>query len=378
MHRPLLISLLLLLLGTPSHAAECSKNSGYGDKPSDLDILAGQHVVYSYPNSSQPPEALLRLTRAGLVGGVILFRANIDNGTAAAMRALTAAYRASPAPGLLRRTTGRDAAFLITTDQEGGRVRRIADGEPVMSAKKIGAAADAAGAGAGAGRAAAGTLREYGVNVNLAPVLDVYRRPGDFEDFFERSFGNTSEQVSRAAIPFITAQQAAGVAATAKHFPGLGPASHEANTDEQAVTLTESLHELQTIDMVPYHAALAAGVDLVMPSWAIYPALDATYPAGLSSKWIKQQLRGELGFRGVTISDAMEAGSLAAFGDAAATAKLATKAGMDILLASSRNVTQGVAIREALVQGLRCGELDGEEFKAATQRIAELRSKIPE
>ncbi|PHH58910.1 hypothetical protein CDD81_4156 [Ophiocordyceps australis] len=340
-------------------------------------ILAGQHIVYSYPSSSQPPAELMELTRAGLVGGVILFGVNIDEGTAAAVQALKEAYGQSPAPGLLKARTGHEAHFLVTADQEGGQVRRIRNGEPQESAKQIGASADVAAAARAAGEGAAKTLQELGINGNLAPVVDVYRQADDLMDHFERSFGNTSEAVAAAAVPFIQAQQAAGVAATAKHFPGLGWAARDANTDERAVTIDEaSLEELRRIDEQPYEQAMAVGVDMVMASWAIYPALDAQLPAGLSSCWMRDELRGRLGFEGVTISDAMEAGAVAALGDAATTARMAAAAGLDVLLASSRNVSQGSQLREGLVAALAQGQLDQADFDEATRRIAAMRSRI--
>ncbi|EJP67070.1 glycosyl hydrolase [Beauveria bassiana ARSEF 2860] len=360
------ISLGLLLA---THVQPCHGTA------SDLDILAGQHVIYSYPNSSAPPAQLVQLTQAGLVGGVILFGVNVDAGTAAAMDTLRRAYAASPAPALLKKTTGQDAKFLITTDQEGGQVRRMRDEEPKLSAKQIGASADPAAGGEAAGSGAAATLKKYNNNVNLAPVLGVYRQEGDFLDYYGRSFGNTSQAVINAAVPFINAQQAAGVAATAKHFPGLGAASHDANTDERPVTLELSLDEIRRVDEAPYVQAIAAGVELIMPSWAVYPALDAR-PAGLSNKWVQDELRGRLGFAGVTISDAMEAGWLKGFGSTEETAKLAAEAGIDLLLASGRNVTQGDAIRTALVSGVQSGRLSRSQFDEATKRIAALRSKL--
>ena len=102
------------------------------------------------------------------------------------------------------------------------------------------------------------------------------------------------------------------MAATAKHFPGLGSATTTQNTDNGPVTLTVSLAKLRTIDELPYPAAVAAGVKLVMVSWAIYPALDAKRPAGLSPAVIGQELRGRIAFTGVTITDALEAGALSA------------------------------------------------------------------
>lgn len=343
--------------------------------PSDLDILAGQHVIYSWPTTSQPPAQLISLTKAGLVGGVILFGENVDASTASAMDTLRSAYASSPAPALLRKLTGKDAKFFISTDQEGGQVRRMRGAEPKLSAKQMGAAADPGAAGTQGGAGAAATLRQYGHNANLAPVLGVYREAGDFLDYYQRSFGNTSAQVVAAAVPFIKAQQAQGVAATAKHFPGLGAASHDANTDEKPVTLEQSLAEIRQIDEAPYVQAIAAGVELVMASWAVYPALDGR-PAGLSNKWIQDELRGRLGFKGVTITDAMEAGSLNGFGTTEEKAKLAAAAGMDLLLASGRNVTQGDAIRKALVDGINSKRLDRAAFDAATARIADMRSRL--
>lgn len=353
------------LILASSQAARCD----------DLDILAGQHVVYSFPSTSQPPDELVKLTKAGLVGGVILFGENVDANTATAMSALKDAYNSSPAPALLKKYTGKDVHFIVTTDQEGGLVRRIKNGEPKLSAKQMGAAADPAAAGKAGGAGAAVSLKAYQCNSNLAPVLDVFREPGDFTDYYQRSFGNTSQQVINAAVPFITAQQGAGIAACGKHFPGLGAASHDANTDEEPVTLNLTLAEIRTIDQAPYVAAIKAGLEMVMTSWAVYPALDQR-PAGLSEKWVKDELRTRLGFKGVTITDALEAGALSAYGDAGARGTAAAKAGMDILLASGRNVTQGEVIRKAVVQALKKGQLNRKEFDAATGRIAAMRSRI--
>ena len=342
----------------------------------DMDILAGQHVIYSWPSSATPPDALLNLTRAGLVGGVILFGENVDaTETPKALQALKAAYNASPAPALLKKKTGRTAQFFVTTDQEGGEVRRIPGAQPTLSAKQMGAAADPAQAGTDGGAGAAAVLVQYGLNTNLAPVLDVYRSAGDFEDYYQRSFGNTSAQVVAAAVPFITAQQKGGVASCGKHFPGLGAASHAQNTDEAPVTLNVPLDQIRSIDEGPYKSAIPAGLDMVMASWAVYPTLD-TKPAGLSSKWIRDELRTRLGFKGVTITDAIEAGALEAYGNDAARGVLAAQAGMDLLLASGRNVTQGEAVRSALVTALKSGSVHQADFDAATQRIADLRAKI--
>ena len=119
-----------------------------------------------------------------------------------------------------------------------------------------------------------------------------------------------------------------------------------------------SLSGLRAKDEAPYPAAIAAGVKLIMASWAVYPALDANHPAGLSPAVIQGELRGRLGYRGVTITDAIEAGALAAFGSSGQRAVLAAQAGMDLLLCSARNPAQGQAVVTALAGALDGGQLN--------------------
>ena len=169
--------------------------------------------------------------------------------------------------------------------------------------------------------------------------------------------------MASCASAFITAQQATGVAASAKHFPGLGSASQTENTDVKPVTLTVSLSGLRSVDEVPYPAAITAGVKLVMVSWAVYQALDPNRPAGLSSTVIQDELRGRLKFDGVTVTDALEAGALAAYGTSGQRAVLAAQAGMDLVLCSARNVAQGEETTAALAEALSNGALDSSDLR---------------
>ncbi|MCJ1444916.1 MAG: hypothetical protein MMC23_005420 [Stictis urceolatum] len=332
----------------------------------DLSIQAGYHVIYSYSGLTAPSH-LLDLTRQGKVGGLILFADNIGSTTSSVISSFQSAYAQSPGYSGL--------PLLITTDQEGGEVRRVPGG-PDLSAKAIGLSSNPSKAATQAGGQAYEALHPLGINGNLAPVLDVYRRAGDFEDQYERSYGNTSALVSLCGSSFIKSQQAAGVIATAKHFPGLGPAAAAENTDERPVTVNLTLDQLRAVDEEPYRQAIAEGVGMVMTSWALYPALDKEYPAGISKAWIQGELRGRLGFKGVTISDAIEAGGLSGFGNDAQRAVLASSAGLDIVLAAAGNATQGEAIVDALVVALNSGSLPRASFDAATQRIKSLRSGI--
>ncbi|MFC5665152.1 glycoside hydrolase family 3 N-terminal domain-containing protein [Kitasatospora misakiensis] len=328
--------------------------------------LAGRRVVHSYTDAVPPP-ALLDAIRAGRSAGVILFKDNalVPAELQAAVTQLKQA--AAEAPG--------GAPLLLMTDQEGGKVRRL-PGEPVLSARQTGAAADPAGEAARSGAGAGRTLVDAGLNVNLAPVLDVFDTPDNFIDHFERSYGRKPEVVAELGTAFLTAQQSLGVAATAKHFPGLGAAAREENTDEGPVVLSVPLAELRARGEEPYRAAVAAGVRLVMMSWAVYPALDAYHPAGLSRTVVWGELRKRLGFRGVTITDALEAKALTAFGDTGDRAVAAAEAGMDLLLCSGRKVQQGEAAVEALATALDSGRLDATEFADAVDRVDALRTSL--
>jgi beta-N-acetylhexosaminidase len=331
--------------------------------------LAGQRVIYSYRGLTPPP-ALLRRIRRGEAGGVIFFSSNIASRAQvrSVVRELDRADASAANPL-------RAYPLLLMTDQEGGEVRRL-PGPPLRSEREIGESADPAAQARVAGAAAADNLADVGLNVNLAPVLDVYRTPGDFDDQFGRSYSMSPRAVSRLGRAFITAQQAAGVAATGKHFPGLGAAASSQDTDLRPVTLNVSRQQLRGVDEYPYRAAIAAGLKLVMVSWAVYPALDPQRPAGLSRAVVAGELRGKLGFRGVTITDALEAGALAGFGGIARRATLAAQAGMDLILCSGQRPGEGRRAALALATGYRGGGLRHAAFTTAVQRIVALRASL--
>ncbi|MBS2961458.1 beta-N-acetylhexosaminidase [Actinocrinis puniceicyclus] len=328
--------------------------------------LAGQRVIFSYSGVT-PPASLLSDISAGLVGGVIFFGENIQSESQIA--GVISQLRQAAARGPIK------LPLLLMTDQEGGLVRRL-PGEPTLSAKQMGQAADPVAAASAGGTGAGRNLRGVGMNVNLAPVLDVFYSAGDFIDQYQRSFSNDPAAVAALGSAFISAQQATGVAATAKHFPGLGSATTSQNTDLQPVTLNVSQAQLRSTDEVPYPAAISAGVMLVMCSWALYPALDPNLPAGLSPTIVGGELRGRNGFRGVTITDALEAGALSAYGTTAQRTVKAAAAGMDLILCSARDVAQGQSARNALATALGDGTLKSSDFHTATQRIGWLRAAL--
>ncbi len=360
-----------VLAGLPAPSASAASSASASASPRfpgmALDQLVGQLVVYSYPGLT-PPEVLLRRLRAGRVGGIIFFGENITSTTQVA--GVVAQLRRAHAESGVR------APLLLMTDQEGGVVRRLKDQEPFLTARQIGQQPDPQAAATAAGVGAARGLNAAGMNLNLAPVVDVYREEGNFDDQFGRSFSSDPAVVGDLGMRFATAQQAAGIAATAKHFPGLGAAPAGANTDLTEVTLTQDLAELRAVDEAAFVPSIRAGIDLVMASWAVYPALDAARPAGLSRRVVQRELRGRLGFRGVTITDALEAGSLDAYGTDAQVGVLAARAGMDVLLCSSRDVAQGDEVAAALRQALLRRRLDPRAFVGSLLRVRRLRDRL--
>jgi beta-N-acetylhexosaminidase len=327
---------------------------------------AGQRVVFSYSGTTVP-QSLLDQISSGQAAGVLFFGDNISSLSqiTSAIQLIRQANLSSPDP----------APLLLMTDQEGGQIRRL-PGAPSLSARQIGASADPAGSAASAGTGAGNLLRSVGMNVNLAPVLDVYRTSGDFDDQYQRSYSTDPEVVSVCGRSFVAAQRATGVAATAKHFPGLGAATASQNTDLRPVTLNTSLSGLRNIDEIPYVAAMTAGADLVMVSWAIYSHLDPAHPAGLSPAVVQGELRERFTFTGVTVTDAIGAGALSALGTPAQNAVTAAAAGMDLVLDASGDVATGRAVAAALAAALQSGALESTAFTAALARVNALRNRL--
>ena len=268
------------------------------------------------------------------------------------------------------------APLLLMTDQEGGEVRRL-PGQPVQSEKQIGESAHPQAAATAAGRGAGLNLLSVGMNVNLAPVLDVYRHAGDFDDQFQRSYSKSPKVVSKLGTAFILAQQKTGRGGHRQALPRPRrgepePEHRRPSGDAEAVRPDHPQHRRVPVPV----GDLGRDVKLVMVSWALYPSLDKAFPAGLSSKIVQGELRQRLDFRGVTITDALEAGALSAFGSYSHRALLAASAGMDLILASGAERDRGRQAAGGLVTGYRNGTLGHPAFQAAVARILQLRASL--
>jgi beta-N-acetylhexosaminidase len=317
--------------------------------------LAGQRIVLGF-QGTQPPGDAVRLIREGSVAGVILFADNLPS-RAEGRRLIRRLQSIGRPPGL------RDP-LLVMTDQEGGLVKRVA-GAPTASAEETGARG--AAFSRAQGRDTAANLRGLGINVDLAPVLDV-ARPGGTIAAADRGFGSTAAEVAATAVPFAEGLQAGGVAATAKHFPGLGAA--QLNTDDAVQRIGLSASTLRGVDEAPYRRFSAAGGELVMLSTAIYPAFSDR-PAAFSRKIASGELRSRLGFKGVSITDALDTVAVRAFGDTPEAARAATAAGVDLLLFTEPN--EATQAHRSLLRGLRNRLLSRADFEESAGRVLRLR-----
>ncbi|HEX6785729.1 MAG TPA: glycoside hydrolase family 3 N-terminal domain-containing protein [Acidimicrobiales bacterium] len=322
------------------------------------DLLAGGMVLCSFSGAVVPQWALDRL-RAGLAAGLLLYERNLAseaqaaaNGQAAQAAALASAV-ALPA--------------IVATDQEGGIVARI-PGPPSGSAATMGArpAPDVEAEG----RATAKLLLRWGVNTDLAPVADV-ARPGTFEARARRSFSGDPTVAAGGVTAFVAGLRAGGVAATLKHFPGLGAAS--ANTDHADGVVDLPAADLDAVDLVPFRAGIGAGAQLVMVASAAYPAL-APGLALTSPTIVDGLLRGMLGFQGVVISDALDARGVGVVGTPPEAAVAAATAGVDLFIAQGSEVC--VELQQSLVAAMADGRLPLARAQQAFDRVAELRRAL--
>lgn len=311
------------------------------------------------------PDWVAERLRGGLAG-VCLYGENVVS--AEQLRDLVAAVRA----------VKPDA--IVAIDEEGGDVTRLhyVDGSPYPGAALLGRLDDPA-LTAEVGAAVAAELRGIGVHLNLAPVADVNADPRN-PVIGVRSFGADAELASRHVAAFTAAHEAAGVATSVKHFPGHGDTAADSHLALPVVDVP--LDVLRARDLPPFRAAIEAGARTVMTSHILLPQVDPSGPATFSSRILGDLLRGELGFDGVVVTDALDmAGASADVGIPGAAVR-ALAAGSDLLLLGTGGVARQLdAIRDAIDAAFADGTLSADRLADATDRVlglaASLRAEPP-
>jgi beta-N-acetylhexosaminidase len=319
--------------------------------------MVGQLLLVRMQGQTPSPSFLARV-RHGEIGGVVLFS---DNFGARGPRALVATLQAAA-------KAGHQPPLLVAVDQEGGIVKRL-PGAPTLAPPEIRTAAIAAAQGSATAR----NLSSHGVNVDLAPVLDVGH--GGF--ITSRTFGGTPALVSARGTAFALGLARGHVLATAKHFPGLGHA--RLSTDATDATVTATAAQLNA-DWLPFRTAIKAGIPLVMMSTAVYPALGSSWPAALSPN-IVADLRA-LGFKGVVVTDALQTPAVNKVMTTAKAAVNAVGAGDDLVLAAGPSGgyadTDGASISayDALIAAVQSGRIEKRELASAYARVIALKKRL--
>ncbi len=330
-----------------------------------LEAAAGQTLLLAFEGRVAPP-AILDAIRAGEAAGVALYRLlNVDN--PGQIRALTDALRAAAA-------AGGHPAPLIAADQEGGQLIALGDETTPFPGNMALGAAGSDTLARRVGRAVGFELAAMGINVNWAPVCDINTDPRN-PVVGTRAFGEEPERVARLAGAMIEGFQSAGIAATAKHFPGNGETAVDPHHGLPIVE--HDVERLRRVELVPFSAAVRAGVKLVMTAHVALPAIDEVpdRPAMLSPRILNGLLRDELGFDGVLVTDALDMGALDQSG-VVLDAIAAVGAGVDLLLAGpaqAHREKELAQIRRGLVQAARRGLISPDALTRAGGRVLDLR-----
>ena len=359
---------------TPRALPPLPAGSPYAAPTPPLDVKIGQMLMVGFRGVSAPENsAIVRTIREQHVGAVVLFEYNISPSlqASATLRNLTgalqeAAVQASQIP------------LLIAIDQEGGQVTRLREayGFPrTVSAGYLGTLDDVDATYSFAS-AMASSLADHGVNLNLAPVVDVNVNPRNpVIGAYERSFSADPETVTTQADAFIRAHHDHGVLCTLKHFPG-----HGSSTGDTHLGFVDVTDRWSDEELVPYRRLIQAGAtDAIMTAHIYNATLDRELPATLSQPIITGLLREQLGFQGVVISDDMQMRAISKYYDFAHAVQAAVLAGVDILaIANSLTYSGDAAARahaaiRALVDDGRIAE---DRIDASYARIMALKQRL--
>ena len=277
---------------------------------------AGQRLMVGF-HGTRFDAALERLIVDLGVGGLILFKRNVESPAQleALCRAAQDCARAAGQPPL-----------IISIDQEGGMVARLGPPFTVFPGNPSIRTPEQAD---GFAEVSARELLSAGINMNLAPVVDV--APAGFDSIMRgRMFAPDPEQVGRLGAAVIAGLQSRGVMAAAKHFPGIGRTTLDSHLE--LPVFDQDPASLETFDLVPFRSAIAAGVAAVMLSHILYPSLDPEWPASLSRPVVAGLLRGRMGYDGVVVTDDLEMGAITAHYGFAESVRQVQRAEVDLAL----------------------------------------------
>jgi beta-N-acetylhexosaminidase len=328
-----------------------------------------ERVMLAFEGERVPGWVERRLAAAPVAGATLFMAFNV--GDPGQVRELTAGFQRAGEAGARKRGRAVDGPLLVAADQEAGQLMALGEATTAFAGNMaLGAVGDedlAERVGAAIGREA----RAMGVNIVYAPVLDLAIEPGNAA-LGIRSFGDDPAAVGRLGAAMVRGLQSAGVAATVKHFPGLGAVDQD--THHALAVVRGDRATLESHELSPFRAAIAAGARLAMSAHVAVPALsgDPTLPATLSRAVMTGTLRDELGFGGVSISDAFDMRALAQGATQAVEVIAAIRAGDDLLLTTA-DQTARRRIEATLVAAAARHLFEPADLDASSARLAELR-----
>lgn len=328
--------------------------------PDQLDLKSkiGQLFMCGF-DGYEPTEGIRRLIGEYGLGGIIYFRRNLQD--AEQVAGMTKALQAMAAVPL-----------LVSIDQEGGMVVRLEEGVTVMPGAMAIGAADDAELAYEAAKWSGAELRAAGVNMNFAPCLDVNNNPRN-PVIGVRSYGEDPQKVARFGTSAIRGYQDGGMAAVAKHFPGHGDTSSDSHYELPVVP--HGRDRLDAVELLPFRAAIAAGVDGIMTAHVVFPAYEPdNVPATLSKRILTGLLRDQLGYEGVIVTDCLEMNAISETLGVARGAVEAVKGGADIILVSHR-LDRQIAALEAVYEAALAGEIPLSRIDEAVRRVWTLKEK---
>ena len=292
-------------------------------------------------------------------GGVILFGRNYTNPET--LQALCADLH-----GLQP-----DNPLLIALDHEGGRVHRLAPPfthfPPALRLGETGSSQLTYEVGCALGH----ELRSVGIDLDFAPVLDVFTNPHNTV-IGDRAFGSDPQRVAQLGCTFARGLRQAGVIPCGKHFPGHGATLVDSHEDLPRDEREKD--SIENVDLVPFQAAIAEKIELIMTAHVVYPAYDPEQPASLSSV-IHNLLRQDLGFQGLIVSDDLEMGAIIRHSSVGDAAVQALGAGADLVLIC-QSLERASSAREACQRALRRGTLSASRLQESRQRLLQLKQRF--
>ena len=330
---------------------------------SELDSKIGQLFMAGIPGTSldDGTEGLIRNYN---LGGVILFSRNIEDPKQVAQLCQDLQDTA---------TRHQNVPLFLAVDQEGGRVARL--GEPFAQFPgndAIGKDDNPLARAHEFGLTTATEMKLVGLNMNMAPVVDVQR--GELEKhLIGRTFGADPKNVGELGGAVIESLQRGGIMAVAKHFPGLGRAPLDPHLELPRIEV--DMKEMETVHLPPFGYAIEKKVSAIMTSHAIYPELDQELPATLSSAVLKGLLRKKMAFEGLIISDDLEMGAIARQWGVAEGAAASFEAGADILLICKDQEHIEESLK--LIRGkLLRGEMSLQRLHESNERIRKAKKRF--